>query len=233
MKVDRLHFRYFVLRCLAPFLILLIDPASVWADPYLNATAWNGTANLDWQSGFSDAVTIQANPAGIQIVPDPNNGTRKVLRVTIARRGNYSGVANGLPRAELLFHEPATFAQGFEYLIEWSTYIPRDFEFDSKQMVIISQIHQSARDGGPTVALTLLGTNYYISTRGGPQVQRTTAGAKLCCADDDRGKWVNWTLRYLPDDSGRKSLTQLWKNGESVFRSEHIANAYSGDQRAY
>lgn len=226
-------FQYLVRWYLTLFLISLVAPASVWANTYLDAVAWNRTDHQDWQSGFNDAVSIQANHAGIEIVPDPKNGTRKVLRITIARRGNYSYVANGSPRAELLFKGAATFAQGFEYLIKWSTYIPGDFEFDSKQMVIISQIHQSAREGGPTVALTLLGTNYYVSTRGGLQVERTTAGAKICCADGDRGKWVNWTLRYIPDDSGRKSLTQLWKNGESVFRSEHIANAYSGDQCAY
>ncbi|WP_321870935.1 heparin lyase I family protein [Paraburkholderia tropica] len=233
MRIRSLKFLRFGLGCAALIAHTLVVAATANKDLTLVDPAWIRLAHVDWHSKWDSVVSTQANPGDLAIVSDPENGLRKVLRAKIARYENYTHVANGTPRAELLFHEPAIFIQGTDYLVRWSTYIPRDFEFDSKQMVIISQIHQSAREGGPTVALTLLGTNYYISTRGGLQVQRTTAGANLCCADDDRGKWVNWTLRYIPDDSGRKSLTQLWKNGESVFRSEHIANAYSGDQRAY
>lgn len=198
-------------------------------------SAWTRMEHVDWRNGLSSAVSPQANPGDVEIVLDPEDSSRKVLRATITRRESYTHVANGTPRAEVLFREPATFAQGSDYLVRWSTYIPRDFEFDSKQMVIISQILPSAKEGGhgPTVALTLLGANYYISTRGGVQVQRTTAGAKLCCADGDKGKWIHWALRYIPDDSGQQSLTQLWKNGVSVFLSEHIPNAYLGDQHAY
>ncbi|WP_322105697.1 heparin lyase I family protein [Paraburkholderia sp. J41] len=196
-----------------------------------------GTSMVEanWRDGLDRMVSPQANPGSITFVSDPIDSSRQVLRVTIARGEDYTHVANGVPRAEVLFHEPATFAQGVDYLVKWSTFIPRDFEFDSKQMVIVSQILTSATVGGhgPTVALTLLGTDYYISTRGGVNVQKTTAGAKLCCADSDQGKWVNWTLRYIPDDTGRRSLTQLWKNGRSVFRSDHVANAYVGDQHAY
>lgn len=198
-------------------------------------SAWAPLAHADWRDGLSSAVAPQANPGDIEIVPDPDDSLRKVLRATIARHESYAHVANGTPRAEVLFREPAAFTQGSDYLVRWSTYIPRDFEFDGKQLVIISQILTSAKVGGhgPTVALTLLGTNYYISTRGGVHVQKTTAGAKLCCADDDKGKWVHWTLRYIPDDSGQESLTQLWKNGDSVFRSRNVPNAYLGDQHAY
>ncbi|WP_321935024.1 heparin lyase I family protein [Paraburkholderia sp. J8-2] len=207
------------------------EPAN--ADQVPVSAALTQMAHVDWHAGTSGAVSVQANPGDIEIASNPEDASRKVLRVKIARRESYVDVANGTPRAELLFREPATFAQGSDYLVQWSTYIPRDFEFDGKQMVIISQIHQSAREGGPTVALTLLGTSYYVSTRGGIQVQKTTAGAKICCADSDKGKWVHWMLRYIPDDSGVRSFTQLWKNGESAFRSEHVPNAYSGDQHAY
>jgi hypothetical protein len=214
----------------------LMVPALGNAEPRTapaDETAWTLVARVDWLDGLSSAVSPQANPGDIEIVPDPADASRKVLRATIARRESFTHVANGSPRAEVLLREPATFAQGFDYLVRWSTYIPRNFEFDNKQLVIISQIHQSAKEGGPTIALTLLGTNYYISTRGGMQSQKTTAGATLCCADSDKGKWVHWTLRYIPDDSGHRSLTQLWKDGESVFHSEHVANAYPGDQHAY
>lgn len=215
---------------------MLMAPALTNAEPVpSDGISWTRMASVNWRDGLSSTVSPQANPGGIEIVPDPDDTSRKVLRATIARSESFAHVANGSPRAEVLFHEPATFAQGSDYLVQWSTYIPRGFEFDGKQMVIISQILPSSKKArhGPTLALTLLGTNYYISTRGGMRVQKTTAGAKLCCADGDEGRWVHWTLRYIPDDSGQQSLTQLWKNGETVFRSEHVANAYLGDQRAY
>lgn len=202
------------------------------AGPAADAS-WISMADANWNNGFGDAVTVQANPGDVAIVPDPDDASRKVLKVRIERSENFANVVNGSPRAELLFHKPATFAQGSDYLVSWSTYIPRDFAFDSKQLVIISQIHQSRMAGGPTLALTLLGKNYFISTRGGMQVQKTTAGAKMCCADSDKGKWVRWVLRYVPDDSGKHSLTQLWKNGAPVFLSTHVANAYPDDQEAY
>lgn len=198
-------------------------------------SAWTRMIHVDWHDGLSSVVSLQANPGDIEIVSDPGGSSRKVLRATIARRESYVNVANGVPRAELLFREPGTFEQNSDYLVKWSTYIPHDFEFDGKQLVIISQVLPSANHGahGPTVALTLLGTRYYISTRGGISAQKTTAGAILCCADSDKEKWVNWTLRYIPDDSGQRSLTELWKNGVSVFRSERVPNAYLGDQHAY
>ncbi len=190
-------------------------------------------ANVNWGAGFGKAVTVQANPGDIAIVPDPEDASRRALKVKIERHENFANVVNGTPRAEVLLREPATFNQRSDYLVSWSTYIPRDFAFDNKQLVIISQIHQSLKAGGPTVALTLLGPNYYISTRGGTQVQKTSAGAKICCAVSDKGRWVRWALRYVPDDSGKRSLTQLWKDGKSVFRSENTPNAYPGDQDAY
>ncbi|MCX5544998.1 heparin lyase I family protein [Paraburkholderia sp. CNPSo 3076] len=233
MKLASLQLPRFGLCGVTLLACALMMPALTNADLPPVDPAGTRMIHVDWDAGFGSVVSLQANPGGIEIVSDPENAARKVLRSTIARRESYTHVANGTPRAELLFREPATFAQGSDYLVRWSTYIPRDFEFDGKQMVIISQIHQSAREGGPTLALTLLATNYYISTRGGTQVEKTTAGAKLCCADGDKGKWVYWMLRYIPDDSGQQSLTQLWKNGESVFRSEHVANAYPDDQHAY
>ncbi|WP_322054782.1 heparin lyase I family protein [Paraburkholderia bannensis] len=229
-KLERSDWFFGALLC-----IILTIPNLASAEEHLppGGQAWESVARVDWHDGLSGAVSAQANPGDIEVVPDPEDMARKVLRATITRSENFTHVANGTPRAELLFREPVSFAQGSDYLLQWSTYIPRDFEFDGKQMIIVTQIHQSEKSGGPTLALTLLGNNYYISTRGGMQTQRTTAGAKLCCADNDRGRWVNWTLRYIPDDSGQQSLTQLWKNGKSVFYSEHVANAYLGDQQSY
>lgn len=229
---------FLLLGILPTVLLMLIVtiPARADSEQYgepASDASWIVMANVNWSMGPGGAVAVQANPGDVEIVLDPDDASRRALKVTIARHENFSNVANGAPRAEVLMREPATFSQGFDYLLSWSTYIPGDFTFDSEQMVIITQIHQSLKEGGPTVALTLLGENYYISTRGGMQVQKTTARAEICCADRDKGRWVRWLLRYVPDDSGKHSLTQLWKDGNSVFLSEHVANAYPGDQDAY
>ncbi len=77
-----------------------------------------------------------------------------------------------------------TFEAGREYLVRWSTCLPPDFGFDSRQPEGIGQIHEGA-----------------------PQ---------------DRGRWVQWTLRCRPDSSGAR-----------VLSATGIPNAYPNDSRAY
>ncbi|MPW20861.1 hypothetical protein GCT13_29340 [Paraburkholderia sp. CNPSo 3157] len=187
----------------------------------------------NWLDGIGSGIGVQANPGDIAVVDDPVYPGRKVLRVSISKNENFSKIANGVPRAELLFPEPVRFAQGTDYLIQWSTYIPADFAFDSKQAVIITQIHQGKWIGGPTVALALLGARYALSERGGQSTANVSAGKWLCCADKDRGRWVNWALRYVADEKGYHASTQLWKDGRSVFETQGVPNAYLGVQDAY
>ena len=187
----------------------------------------------DWQGGLDARIGVQANLGDIAIVDDPVFPGGKVVRASISRDENFFHVANGAPRAELLFPTPVSFAQGQDYLIRWSTFLPSSFEFDDKQLVIVTQIHQGMLAGSPTIALTLLGSRYAISERGGLHPERVSAAKWICCADIDRGKWVHWTLRYVPDDSGKKALTELWKDGVSVFTSKGAPNSYLNDQHAY
>jgi hypothetical protein len=187
----------------------------------------------NWLDGIGSGIGVQANPRDIVIVDDPVYPGRKVLRVSISKNENFLKIANGVPRAELLFPQPVRFAQGTDYLIQWSTYIPADFAFDSKQAVIITQIHQGKWIGGPTVALALLGTRYALSERGGQSSANVSAGKWLCCADKDRGRWVSWALRYVADENGRRATTQLWRDGRSVFATQGVPNAYPGVQDAY
>jgi hypothetical protein len=151
----------------------------------------------------------------------------------MSRSEDFSKVANGVPRAELIFPEAVSFLQGPDYLLRWSTFVPEGFTFDTRQAVIITQVHQGKWTGGPTIALSLQGNRYAISERGGTNTTTVSAGKWLCCADADKGKWVNWALRYIADDSGHHASTQLWKDGRSVFASQGVANAYMGVQDAY
>lgn len=187
----------------------------------------------DWNGGLAADMEIQsADSRDIAIVDDPRQPKRKVVRIRVGKAEDFSHVANGAPRAELVMPNGVVFESGKDYLIKWSTFIENDFKFDSDQMVIITQIHQSALTGPPPIMLTLMGSGYTFSERGGKNPKHGH-GTQICCADADQGKWVNWVLHYLPDPSGDKSITELWKNGVLVFKSSGVPNAYEGETRAY
>jgi len=204
------------------------DPKTqAWADT--DQTVYGA----DWQSGLSSQIDVQSNPGDVVVVNDPVVSGNKSLSVSISRNENFANVANGAPRAELRFPAVASFAQGKDYLVRWSTYLPPGFEFDTKQFTILTQVHQSSSTGSPPIALALLGTQYTISVRGGANTAHSSAAQTLCCADADRGRWVYWALHYVPDETGQHALTELYKDGTSVFATSGTANAYLGDQTAY
>jgi hypothetical protein len=211
------------------------DIAVAWTDPQMTALAstYENLFTTGWDKGIGSDIGVQANPGDIAVVNDPVVAGRKAVRVHITQSEDFSKVANGVPRAELIFPKAVTFSQGPDYLLRWSTFIPAGFAFDSKQAVIITQIHQGEWTGGPTVALSLQGKQYAISERGGANTSTVSAGKWLCCADADKGRWVNWSLRYVADDSGHRASTQLWKDGRSVFALQGKPNAYPHVQDAY
>lgn len=210
-------------------------PTVSWSDPATQvwANTYPAPYVADWQDGIDKNIVVQANANDVSIVADPTDATRNVLKVSISRNESFTNVANGTPRAELLLPSPVKFAQGKDYLIRWSTYLPIGFAFDSKQLSIITQIHQTSTTGSPTLALTLLGTQYFISQRGGSNPTIVSGSKSICCADADVGKWVNWALRYIPDETGGHSSVELYKNGTSVYAVDGAPNAYLGDQSSY
>jgi hypothetical protein len=198
-----------------------------------DANAYVTLYETDWQQGVDPRIGIQANPGGIALVDDPENPARKVLRAHIDRGERYAGVANGVPRAELLFPAPVRFEQGRDYLVRWSTWLPADFSFDSRQLMIITQVNQGKWTGAPTLALALLGNRYAMSVHGGVRHDEVSAGKWLCCADGDRGRWVHWAIHYVPDETGQQALTELYKDGSRVFEARGVQNAYPAVQDAY
>jgi Polysaccharide lyase len=187
----------------------------------------------DWSGGIDAAIGMQSpEPGAVSVVSDPVSHQRKAVRVSIARDQIYAGVANGSPRAELVFSNLVRFEVGRDYLIQWSTYLPASFEFDTAQMQVITQIHQGVASGPPPIMLTLSGSDYTFSERGGEHTEHGR-GPRICCAAQDRGKWVHWALRYVPDSSGRQAVTQLWKDGRPVYLAGGAPNAYPDDRQAY
>jgi len=77
--------------------------------------------------------------------------------------------------------------------------------------------------------MTLVGDRYQVQLRDGSRVQARDIGA----ASADRGRWVQWTLRYRPDASGGNAITELTKDGAQVLAANGTPNAYPNDSRAY
>ncbi|NYH27006.1 heparin lyase I family protein [Paraburkholderia bryophila] len=184
-----------------------------------------------WHDGIDPRLTIQApEPDSISTVAMPQfNGV--ALKTTMRRSEDFSRVASGTPRVEIVFAPVVHFAVGKEYEVRWSTMIPAGYRFDTRQPEIITQLHQGGFTGSPPVALMLAGDHYQAEVRSGPGEanQSVTFGTPAA----DIGRAVSWLLRYRPDDEGTNALTELYKDGVRVMHSVGMANAYPGDKDAY
>jgi len=185
----------------------------------------------NWKDGIPKPIELEARIGGIEKIKGSDG--RNAIRATVTKDADYSRIANGSARAEIQFSNQFRFQQGDNYIIQWSTYIPTDFEKDDNKFVIFTQIHQGERAGPPTLAMTILGDNYAISQRGGENPMQISAGKKFCCISSDVGRWVNWTLDYTPSSDSKNSMTKLWKDGIEVFNEVGKPNAYDGDNSAY
>lgn len=186
-----------------------------------------------WERGVNAAVGVQsASTEALSVVGDPLDPKRRAVRASISRDDDFSRVANGSPRAELVFSNLVRFEAGHDYLVQWTTFIPTTFEFDSDSTQLITQIHQGPSSGSPPIMLTLHDTDYAFSERGGEHTEHGR-GLRICCAANDRGRWVHWALRYAPDPTGRLARTQLWKDARLVYASTGAPNAYPNDSHAY
>jgi hypothetical protein len=195
-------------------------------------TDWRRAYSTNWQTGLDPQIGIQRARSGdVSVVDAPALPGGKAVRVAIDRDEDFTQVANGSPRAEIIFPDAVKFTLGREYLVQWSTYLPVGFEFDPAQQLVVTQIHQGSLSGPPPIALTLHGGAYEFSVRGGEHAK--SRGSRICCAAGDMGKWVHWTLHYIPDASGMGAVTQLWKNRTLVSSATGEANAYPDDKPAY
>lgn len=187
---------------------------------------------LDLPRGMKDLPIQAARREDITLADDPATPGNRAIHVEIDRGEDFSGVANGSPRTEFLLPSNIRLAPGSEYLVRWKTYLPRNFAFDHQQWAIITQIHQSATSGPPPFMLTLSGTDYTVSVRGGENTVHGS-GVRICCAMDDVGRWVDWTMQYAPDATGHRARMRLWKDGRPIFNGDGLPNAYPDDSRAY
>ncbi|TDY16886.1 polysaccharide lyase-like protein [Paraburkholderia sp. BL6665CI2N2] len=186
-----------------------------------------------WRTGIDPRIQLQEPSSdAIVTVPVPEFGG-VALRTSMRRSDDFSHIANAAPRVEMSFTRLFSFSPGNEYEMRWSTMIPPGYPLDHRQSEIITQIHQSDSDiGSPPVALMLTGNQYQVDVRGDVSLQPAHSflfGSPL----SDEGRVVSWLLRYRPDDTGKTSVTDLYKDGVLVMHAGAVPNAYPGDKHAY
>ncbi len=191
----------------------------------IDAKAQQTVYSTHFENGIDSNLMVQAPRSdSIQAVPMQQV---PAIRVTINKGDDFSRVANGAPRGEISFNGACRFNRGTEYLIRWSTFIPNDFEFDPQQPEGIAQIHEGARAGSPPFGLMLNGNSYTVRVQGKP------GNTSIGDAGNDKDRWVQWSLRYKPDDTGTGAVTELYKDNKIVYNANGSANAWPGDDGGY
>ncbi len=182
-----------------------------------------------WASGLDSSLMYQAPTRESISVSDTAGG--RALRISISQRDSYAGVANGVPRAEVSFGTRVRFHAGRDYAIQWTTLIPGEYAFDSRQPEGITQIHQGPAQGTPPLSVTLNNDRYVVDLRSGGS--QASEHEDIGSASADKGRWVRWILHYVPDGSGANAVTELYKDGRKVLERRGTPNAYPGDDHAY
>jgi hypothetical protein len=187
-----------------------------------------------FDAGLDRAIGEQKPaPDSIVIVDAPDGSPRKSLRVTLQKSEDYTHVANGAPRSELSFGRLFRLEPGKDYLVEWSTFLPVDHQFDLKQLESITQIHHGLPIGSPPFMLAMHGENYEVIVLGLQKDDLKKATHPIGSARADLGHWVKWRLHYVADFTGTQSVTELFKNGAQVINANGEPNAYIDDRKAY
>ncbi|EDT44016.1 heparin lyase I family protein [Burkholderia ambifaria] len=184
---------------------------------------------FDWRDGVPPR-SIQAPSSRSITVGSAEPGGPPMLNVRIDRNDNFAHVANGTPRAEIVLNR-VTFVNGDDYMLQWSTRLPDDFEIDDAHPEVITQILQLRPPGSPPVSLLLKGNRYAVELRS--YAKQVPRGIAFGSPSDDRGKLVCWRLRYVPDPTGVAAVTELYRNGKLVFGERGLPNMYEGDAHPY
>ena len=179
---------------------------------------------------------IQANSGDIAVVPDPAGISGNVMKVHINVNENYSGVANGVPRAEILSlnNYPAWnyyFNNDSEYVIRFKTFLPADFQFETvySNPHLFVQVHQNLSSGSPQFSIVIDGTNYKFASDSALSTADHTEFSRIIgSVSGDLNSWVEWIIFYRPShDIGGEVI--IWKNKQLLYHYKGVC-AYSAPQ---
>ncbi|CAE6845066.1 hypothetical protein R75461_07209 [Paraburkholderia nemoris] len=185
--------------------------------------------SVDWRHGLR-VLSVQAPTQQSVVIGPVVSGGGPMLNVHLSRTDDFAQIANGSPRAEVVLND-ATFAIGEDYILQWSTRLRNDFQIDTAQPEIITQIHQGTPVGSPPIALLLKGNQYALEIRS--NAKSVPRGVAFGAPASDRGRTICWRLHYVPDGAGENAVTELYKDGVPVYSERGSPNAYEHDMRAY
>ncbi|WP_413187221.1 heparin lyase I family protein [Paraburkholderia sacchari] len=188
--------------------------------------------NSAWSQGIDPHLVVQASHDAISVVNSPVFHGH-ALRVSIHRSDDFHSVANGTPRGEVAFARIFRFEPDTLYEVNWSTSIPSDYQFDSLQPELFTQVLQGPEGGlgPPPFSIRFVEGRYHVEIRNAAK-----AAPRVFVFGDpvaDKGKVIHWRLRYKPDHSGGKAITNLFMDGVNVVRCDGCGNAYANDRDAY
>lgn len=183
----------------------------------------------DFANGIIDPWGAQANPGDISVVTDPVGSSIKAMKAHININEDFSKVANGSPRAEIL-NTKQQFVNDNSYVIIFKTYLPQDFQAELTYTNPHSffQVHQNISSGSPQLSLQIDKNNYLMTSTSSelanPQYKSVTK--IIGTISGDLGKWVEWTILYKPSYSASGQVV-IWKNGLIVLVYNGVC-AYNG-----
>lgn len=164
---------------------------------------------------------VQANQGDIEIVPNPTKFSKNVMKAHINIDEDFSNIANGSPRAEIL-DAGVMIINDSEYLIKFKTYLPKDFQFETNYSnpSIFFQVHQQdIYLGSPPFAMEIDKGQYVMTSMTSPVgVPKDFEFSVIPFGKikNDLGKWVDWKVFYKPSHSERGRVI-IWKNGALVL----------------
>ena len=125
---------------------------------------------------------------------------------------------------------------GTEQWWAWSTYFPKNFDWDEKnQFLYFTQWHQTANSGNPNMGLwSNVDEELQLNVKGGSGGKKSGDAeyAESYSLDDlVKGEWNDFVVHVIWSDDPDEGLVEVWHNGKRVH-SANDANLYE-DQSVY
>lgn len=179
------------------------------------------------KTDFSDSSVmlwkIQANPEDVTVTTNPTNSSKNVLKVHMNINEDFSHVANGSPRAEIVTTK-FFLENDSEYLIEFKTYLPDDFRLETSESNphCFFQVHQNISTGSPQLLLGIDRNEYQMTSDSAVSFLEHKKVIKYFGnVKKDLGKWVKWTIFYTPS-FGENGKVIILKNNRTVLNYKGV-----------
>jgi hypothetical protein len=183
--------------------------------PSYASVLWKGTFEDGSIDHWTKAEMVNADR--LQVVADPMDAGRKVLRVRV-HQGDDPINASG-NRNELLYN--GDLPQNEERWYRWQTMWPADYQSpDTWQL--FTQFHHIDGGGSPPL-------EFYAQ---GEEIRLRASGTGIWTHALERGTWHDFVLHVFWSADATKGYAELWYDGKQVLTRTPAATLFAG-QSAY